>query len=171
MGGNSPGSRNSNIVSFNIYKTTCVGPAGVKPSSSPVSMDSVVVFPAPLCPSRTVIWLSNMFIVRSFTACRILLPTLNSCQGDEPTVVTNLPCCPTYISCIQMLTLHRCLILIPDTIPDGSSSIYFPFRAFSASSSSSFSFTKVMRGLLHQYEGCGCDTVRTVLVFTVSRLS
>lgn len=65
--------------------------AGVKPSS-PVSMDSEVVFPAPLWPRRTVIWLSNMFIVRSFTACRILLPTLNSCRADEPAMVTNLLC-------------------------------------------------------------------------------
>lgn len=54
--------------------------AGVKLSSSPVSIEREVVFPAPLCPSRTVIWLSNMFIVRSFTACRILFPTLNSCR-------------------------------------------------------------------------------------------
>lgn len=48
---------------------------------TPVSMDSVVVFPAPLCPSRTVICPSNMFTVRSRTACRVLLPTLNSCQN------------------------------------------------------------------------------------------
>lgn len=45
---------------------------------SPVSMDSVVVFPAPLCPSSTVICPSNMFTVRFCTASRILLPTLNS---------------------------------------------------------------------------------------------
>lgn len=49
-------------------------------SPSPVSMDSVVVFPAPLCPSSTVICPSNMFRVRSRTALRVLLPTLNSCQ-------------------------------------------------------------------------------------------
>lgn len=46
-------------------------------------MDSVVVFPAPLCPSSTAICPSNMFTVRSRTACRVLLPTLNSCQRDR----------------------------------------------------------------------------------------
>jgi len=34
----------------------------------PVNMDNVVVFPAPLWPSNTVIWPSYMFNVRSFTA-------------------------------------------------------------------------------------------------------
>jgi hypothetical protein len=38
----------------------------------PVNMDIVVVFPAPLWPSSTVIWPSYMFNVRSFTAIFLL---------------------------------------------------------------------------------------------------
>lgn len=52
-------------------------------------------------------------------------------------------------------TFVKCLSLTPDTSPTGSSSINSPFRAFSASSSSSFSFRKATRGLLHQYDDCG----------------
>lgn len=48
----------------------------------PVSMDRVVVFPAPLCPNRTVICPSYMFTVRSFTASFVLFPTLKTC-GDH----------------------------------------------------------------------------------------
>lgn len=47
----------------------------------PVSMERVVVFPAPLWPSRTVICPSYMFTVRSLTASFVLLPTLKTC-GD-----------------------------------------------------------------------------------------
>ena len=47
--------------------------------SSPVSMERVVVFPAPLWPSRTVIWPSYRFRFRSLTAALPLFPTLNTC--------------------------------------------------------------------------------------------
>ena len=48
--------------------------------SSPVSMERVVVFPAPLWPSRTVIWPSYRFRFRSLTAALPLFPTLNTCR-------------------------------------------------------------------------------------------
>lgn len=56
-----------------IHQTTLV-------CSLPVSIDSVVVLPAPLWPSRTVIWPSNMLRVKSLTASLVLLPTLNTCD-------------------------------------------------------------------------------------------
>ena len=52
---------------------------GVEAGSSPVSMESVVVFPAPLWPSKTVIWPSYRFRFRSLTAALPLFPTLNTC--------------------------------------------------------------------------------------------
>lgn len=52
---------------------------GVEARPSPVSMESVVVFPAPLWPSRTVIWPSYRFRFRSLTAALPLFPTLNTC--------------------------------------------------------------------------------------------
>lgn len=59
-------------------------PAPCQPHSGtqllPVSMDRVVVFPAPLCPNRTVICPSYMFTVRSLTASFILFPTLKTCR-------------------------------------------------------------------------------------------
>lgn len=48
----------------------------------PVSMDRVVVFPAPLCPNRTVICPSYMFTVKSFTASFVLFPTLKTCEDE-----------------------------------------------------------------------------------------
>lgn len=41
-----------------------------------------MVFPAPLCPNRTVICPSYMFTVKSLTASFILFPTLKTC-GDH----------------------------------------------------------------------------------------
>lgn len=45
-----------------------------------MSMDRVVVFPAPLCPNRTVICPSYMFTVKSLTASFTLFPTLKTCR-------------------------------------------------------------------------------------------
>lgn len=47
---------------------------------SPVSIERVVVFPAPLWPSRTVICPSYRFRFRSLTAALPLFPTLNTCR-------------------------------------------------------------------------------------------
>lgn len=55
--------------------------------------------------------------------------------------------------CWAVGTLERCFILIPDTRSAGSSSMYWLFRAFSGSSSSSFSFPTTVLGRPHQYEG------------------
>lgn len=138
-------------------------------------MDSVVVFPAPLCPSTTVICPSNMFSVSSFTACRVLLPTLKSCPKHKTQNLCNhrlwtLRTQTTLFltghaeqNSVVLLTFVRCLIFIPETSPAGSSSINSPFRAFSASSSSSFSFTIAMRGVLHQYEGCKFGNLKKVI--------
>lgn len=53
---------------------------GVRPGPVPVSMESVVVLPAPLWPSRTVICPSYRFRLRSLTAALPLFPTLNTCR-------------------------------------------------------------------------------------------
>lgn len=69
------------ISSSDIFERECFTACfHVRRCCSPVSMDSVVVFPAPLCPRSTVICPSNMFSVRSRTACLVLFPTLNFCQ-------------------------------------------------------------------------------------------
>lgn len=48
---------------------------GAQSCPSPVSMDKVVVLPAPLWPSRTVICPSYRFRLRSLTAALSLCPT------------------------------------------------------------------------------------------------
>lgn len=56
----------------------------------PVSMDRVVVFPAPLCPNRTVICPSYMFTVKSLTASFILFPTLKTCRDHVNELMLHL---------------------------------------------------------------------------------
>lgn len=139
--------------------------------SLPVSIESVVVLPAPLWPSRTVIWPSNMLSVKSLTASLVLFPTLNTCDRrihsfyrwsmsqSHWSSTQSLPSVPYESNIIKAKhhasddTFDKCLILTPDTSPAGSSSMNSPFVTFSASSSSSFSFSRATRGLLHQYEG------------------
>lgn len=48
-------------------------------------MDKVVVFPAPLCPRRTVICPSYKFKDKSFTAIRVLFFKVNFCKGKTRT--------------------------------------------------------------------------------------
>lgn len=71
----------------------------------PVSMDRVVVFPAPLCPKRTVICPSYMFTVKSLTASFTLFPTLKTCRDH-----------------VTELMLHSGRVLL-DLRPPGSPSL------------------------------------------------
>ncbi len=98
-----------------------------------------------------------MLSVKSLTASLVLFPTLNTCDRRIHSFYM-WSMSPLY-NIIKAKhhasddTFAKCLILTPDTSPAGSSSMNSPFDTFSASSSSSFSFSSVTRGLLHQYEG------------------